>query len=347
MSLRTSEFRVLAKGLQYPEGPVYQSDGSILVVEIKGGCLTQIFQDGRQPVRTPLGGGPNGAAIGPGGAVYVCNDGGMFFTDLGESTVPGKAPILPYSVLVPLPVVPPNYKGGSIQRVTASGVEELYGPSKGNALRSPDDLVFDKHGNFWFTDWGRASVAFDQKGNPSTGVRDITGIYYGRGDGRGVALMLGGRTAPNGIALSPDNSKLYVAETYNRWIISWELDPDHPGVIKPNPQTLDGSYIVTDKIPGQGTLDSMAVDECGNIYVATMLPDGPRPDHPGGITVIAPNGEIVEFIELTVEGIPEPLPSNLCFGGPNCSTAFITLAGTGRLVACEMANPGKLLNFHR
>jgi gluconolactonase len=46
-----------------------------------------------------------------------------------------------------------------------------------------------------------------------------------------------------------------------------------------------------------------------------------------------------------VEGKPEPLPSNLCFGGPDRRTAFITLAGTGRLVACEMKIPGKPLHF--
>ncbi len=84
MSLRTSEFRVIATGLQYPEGPVYQCDGSILLVEIGGQCLTQVFQDGRQPLRTPTGGGPNGAAIGPDKAVYLCNDGGMLFMDLSK-----------------------------------------------------------------------------------------------------------------------------------------------------------------------------------------------------------------------------------------------------------------------
>jgi gluconolactonase len=321
MSLRTSEFRVLASGLQYPEGPVYQSDGSVLVVEIKGQCLTQVFQDGRQPVRTPLGGGPNGAAIGPDGAVYVCNDGGMEFLAIGAVTVPT--------------FMPPDYKGGSIQHVADSGVQEVYGPSKGNSLRSPDDLVFDETGNFWFTDWGKAT--------PTS--RDITGVYYAAADGSSLKLAIPGRAAPNGIALSPDNRRLYVAETYARWIVYWELSA--AGVISPNPQTLDGSYLLTAKIPGQGTLDSMAVDECGNIYVATMLPDGPRPDRPGGITVIDSTGGILEFIELTAEGIPEPLPSNICFGGADHRTAFITLGGTGRLIACEMAIPGKPLNYQR
>ncbi len=341
MSLRTSEFRVVATGLQYPEGPVYQCGGSVLLVEIGGQCLTQVFQDGQQPLRTLTGGGPNGAAIGPDQAVYICNDGGMLFMDLSKNPH-----ITPYSLLIPLQVTPPTYKGGSIQRSHGAGVEELYGPSKGNALRSPDDLVFDKHGNFWFTDWGRSNVSYAGS-QPTTGTRDVTGIYYAHSDGSGIQLMIGGRSAPNGIALSPDNSQLYVAETYNRWIVRWELDPNQPCVIKPNPHSMDGSYMVTDKIPGQGTLDSMAVDERGNIYVATMMPEGPRPDKAGGITVVSPEGEILEFIELTVDGIPEPLPSNICFGGPDMRTAFITLGGTGRLVACEMEISGKVLNYHR
>jgi gluconolactonase len=327
MSFRTSDFKIVAKGLQYPEGPVYQSDGSVLVVEIGGKKLTQILPDGTQHTVALLAktatdpSGPNGAAIGPDGAVYVCNDGGLEFVQVGVVSVPAY--------------MPPGYTGGSIQRVTDSGFSELYGNSTGNSLRSPDDLVFDRAGNFWFTDWGKTT--------PTT--RDITGVYYAHSDGSGAKMLIPNRQAPNGIALSPDDSRLYVAETYARWIVYWELAS--PGTIKPNPKTLDGSYLLTAEVPGQGTLDSMAVDEEGNVYVATMLPQGPRPDVPGGITVISPGGRILAFIELNVDGQAEPLPSNICFGGPDRRTAFITLAGTGRLVSCEMKIPGKKLHFNR
>jgi gluconolactonase len=211
----------------------------------------------------------------------------------------------------------------------------LYSQYNGGRLCSPDDLVFDSKGNFWFTDWGKQRAT----------DRDITGIYYAHADGSTILQPISGRSAPNGIALSPDDSRLYVAETYARWIVYWELSA--AGVIKKNPNTLDGSYLLTAGIPGQGTLDSMAVDEEGNVYVATMLPQGQDPSVPGGITVISPDGEILDYIELMVEGKPEPLPSNLCFGGPERRTVFITLAGTGRLVACEMKIPGKALHFNR
>jgi len=328
VSFRTSEFHVVTTGLQYPEGPVYQSDGSVLVVEVEGQRLTRVLSDGTKQTVAQLGGGPNGAAIGPGGAVYVCNDGGMEFIHLDK-------PIAPGPVSVPMGASE-DYAGGSIQRVTDKGFGELVGPSTGHMLRSPDDLVFDRAGNFWFTDWGKMIGR----------ARDITGVYYAHTDGC-AKMAIPNRAAPNGTALSPDDSRLYVAETYARWIVYWELDPNSPGTIKPNPNTLDGAYLLTAAIPRQGTLDSIAVDEEGNVYVATMLPGGLSPNVAGGITVVSPQGTILQFIELNVEGLPEPLPSNICFGGPNRQTAFITLGGTGRLVSCEMQVPGKKLNFNR
>jgi gluconolactonase len=322
---RTSDFRVLADGLEYPEGPVYQSDGGVLLVEIHKGTLTRVNPDGTKQIIAKLEGGPNGAAVGPDGAIYICNDGG-----LGWIQIPATPKTLP--VLVPTGQ-PPNYTGGSIQRVSGSTFTTLYAQCQGSQLRSPDDLVFDASGNFWFTDWGKQRAT----------DRDITAVYYAQSDGNKIVQAIPQRSAPNGIALSPDDSRLYVAETYARWILYWELAS--PGVIKPNPNTLDGSYLLTADIPGQGTLDSMAVDEEGNVYAATMLPQGPNPAIPGGITVVSPEGKILDFIELMVEGKPEPLPSNLCFGGPGRRTAFITLAGTGRLAACEMKIPGKPLHF--
>jgi gluconolactonase len=324
-SFRKSEFRVVASGLEYPEGPVYQSDGGVVLVEIHKGALTRVNPDGTTQMVANLGGGPNGAAVGPDGAIYVCNDGGLAWMQ-----IPATPTTLP--VLVPT-LQPPNYTGGLIQRVSGSTFTTLYAQCNGSRLCSPDDLVFDAAGNFWFTDWGKQRAT----------DRDITAVYYAQPDGTKIVQAIPQRSAPNGIALSPDDSRLYVAETYARWILYWELAS--PGVIKPNPNTLDGSYLLTADIPGQGTLDSMAVDEEGNVYAATMLPQGPNPAIPGGITVISPKGKILDFIELMVEGKPEPLPSNLCFGGPDRQTAFITLAGTGRLVACEMKIPGKPLHY--
>jgi gluconolactonase len=62
----------VAQALQFPEGPIAMVDGSIVLVEIRRGTLTRVTPDGRRETIADLGGGPNGAAIGPDGAVYVC-----------------------------------------------------------------------------------------------------------------------------------------------------------------------------------------------------------------------------------------------------------------------------------
>jgi gluconolactonase len=65
-------------------------DGSILLVEIKRGTVTRVATDGSVEVVAELGGGPNGLAIGPDGAAYVCNNGGCFeWHEVMGLTLPG------------------------------------------------------------------------------------------------------------------------------------------------------------------------------------------------------------------------------------------------------------------
>src|SRR2546427_9896045 len=84
------EMREITSGLQFPEGPIALADGSVLVVEIKRGTLTRVAPDGKQTIVATTGGGPNGAAIGPDGPVYACNNGGFGRHDLGGLLVPGN-----------------------------------------------------------------------------------------------------------------------------------------------------------------------------------------------------------------------------------------------------------------
>ena len=65
----------VTSGLRFPEGPIAMDDGSIILVEIARGTLSRVTPDGKVEVIADLGGGPNGAALGPDGAVYVCNNG--------------------------------------------------------------------------------------------------------------------------------------------------------------------------------------------------------------------------------------------------------------------------------
>ena len=71
-----SSVRVLATGLEFPEGPVVMPDGSVLLVEIRGRRLTRVWPDGSKQVVAEIPGGPNGAAIAPDGRCIACNNGG-------------------------------------------------------------------------------------------------------------------------------------------------------------------------------------------------------------------------------------------------------------------------------
>ena len=104
MSIITSEFKVKAKGLKFPEGPISMNDGSIILVEIARGTLSKINISGETEVIANLGGGPNGAAIGPDRYCYVCNNGG-FEWEISNNKF--MRPILESK----------SYSGGKIQKV--------------------------------------------------------------------------------------------------------------------------------------------------------------------------------------------------------------------------------------
>lgn len=98
------EFEIVTEQLLFPEGPISCLDGSVLLVEIARQSLTRVHPDGQLEVVAELGGGPNGAAIGPDGAAYVVNNGGAFtFPENWQSE--GKLGI------------PDDYRGGCVQRV--------------------------------------------------------------------------------------------------------------------------------------------------------------------------------------------------------------------------------------
>src|SRR5438309_9371466 len=88
----TTGRRIVTSGLRFPEGPVAMEDGSVLVVEMRGKTLTRVQPNGEKEVVAELGGGPNGAAIGPDGRCYICNNGGFDFKKVGSMMLPGIAP---------------------------------------------------------------------------------------------------------------------------------------------------------------------------------------------------------------------------------------------------------------
>src|SRR5258707_9365636 len=84
--------RVLATDLEFPEGPVVMPDGSVVLVEIRGRRLTRVWPDGRKQGVAEIPGGPNGAAMGPDGKIYVCNNGGFTRAPSRRRHNPGPPP---------------------------------------------------------------------------------------------------------------------------------------------------------------------------------------------------------------------------------------------------------------
>lgn len=292
------EFTEITSGLRFPEGPVAMPDGTVVLVEMFGERLTRVHPDGRTETVAEIPGGPNGAAMGPDGAMYVCNNGRAFSpVELGDMLLPG-------------PFDPDRYLGGRIQRVDlhTGEVTDLYTECDGRALRAPNDLVMDGHGGFWFTDHGIRD----------TGARtaDLTAIYYAKADGSEIREVVFPVDAPNGIGLSPDGHTLYWAETHTGRVFqrtvtaSGELAPAVP---------LDTGVVLCG-LPGLQLLDSLAVDGAGNVCVATLVN--------GGITVISPDGSSVEHVPTG-----DLLTTNICFGGDDLRTAFVTVSSSGRLLS--------------
>lgn len=291
----------IATGLEFPEGPIAMLDGSILLVEIKRGTLSRVQPGGKVEVVAQLGGGPNGAAIGPDGRCYICNNGGFEWHQTEDKLFPGNQP--------------EDYSGGRIEAVdlNTGAVETIYSECNGVPLRGPNDIVFDREGGFWFTDHG--------KNRPRD--RDRTGVFYAKADGSFIEEVIFPLEAPNGIGLSPDETRVYVAETPTGRL--WAYDLEAPGKIS-------GQRTMMAQLPDFHMFDSLALDAEGNICVATLIT--------GGITIHSPDGQRVKFVAME-----DILTTNICFGGADLKTAYITLSTTGKLVSCEWETAGLPLNF--
>jgi gluconolactonase len=169
----------------------------------------------------------------------------------------------------------------------------------------PSDVCVDSSGGYYVTDGGTI------RGRS----REMTGLLYAGPDGvlREIVYPL---EMPNGVALSPDESKLYVAETRTRRI--WEFGLDEPGVI--------GSARGLATVPSGGPLnvggaDGLCVDSAGRILVATL--------GTGGVTVLSAAGELLGAIEAD-----DPMTTNMTLS-PDETRLYVTLASSGRILVVE------------
>jgi gluconolactonase len=301
------DMEMVTEGLEFPEGPIAMADGSVILTEIKGRRLSRVTPDGKKTTVAETGGGPNGAAIGPDGAIYVTNNGGSFeWIENGGLTIPGPTP--------------PTHTGGLIQKVDikTGALSTLYTECEGRGLIGPNDLVFDRTGGFWFTDHGCSTPE----------GRKFGALYYARADGSKIVRARDHLIAPNGVGLSPDESVVYVADTQLGRL--WAFDVAAPGELAPPAGFAPGRVICN--LQGFQMLDSLAVEAGGKVCVATIIN--------GGITAFDPDGSTEHF------AFPDLVTTNICFGGADMRDAWVTCSSTGKLFKCRWPRPGLKLNYN-
>jgi gluconolactonase len=189
---------------------------------------------------------------------------------------------------------------------------------EGKKFNSPNDLAIDSKGRIYFTD-------------PRYGRRDsmemtVEAVYRIDGPQKVTRIISGEVNRPNGILISPDDRYLYVADNNNnntggaRKLWRFDLKPD--GSIDAASRKL-----IFDWKTGRGP-DGLKMDRKGILYVAAGL-NNPHPPYEtvdefkGGIYVITPNGELLEFI-----AIPKDEVTNCAFGGPDLKTLYVTAGGS-------------------
>jgi gluconolactonase len=305
------ELTRIASGLGFPEGPVSLRDGSILLVELERGTVSRVDPtDGSYEVVAKCGGAPNGAALGPDGALYVANNGGFIWETVNGIRV-GHG-------------IPGDYIGGRIQRVDldTGRVDDVLVEVDGRLLRGPNDLVFDHSGGFYFTDHGKMD-----------GLQmDVGFVYYVEPGATSARVVARNMMHPNGIGLAPGDRRLYVAESHTGRLWFWDLAD--PGVLTDGAtQFGSGGGNLLRGFEGFRLLDSMAIESNGNICQATVIESG--------IVIVDPEGELLEIIPNR----EDPLTTNICFGGSDLCTAFITSAGKGLLFEAKWPRPGLAPHF--
>jgi gluconolactonase len=301
------DIELVCEGLEFPEGPIAMADGSIILTEIKGRRLTRVTPDGKKETVVETGGGPNGAAVGPDGALWITNNGGSFeWLDVNGLTIPGPTPA--------------SHVGGALQRydLQSGKLETVYEACEGRRLIGPNDLVFDRQGGVWFTDHGCATPE----------GRKYGGIYYAKTDGSHISRQRDHLISPNGIGLSPDESVVYAADTQLGRL--WAFDVAEPGVLAPGPGFAPGRVICN--LQDYQLLDSLAVEAGGKVCVATIIN--------GGITAFDPDGSVEHY------AFPDVVCTNICFGGADMRDAWVTASSTGKLYKARWPRPGLKLSFN-
>ncbi len=201
---------------------------------------------------------------------------------------------------------------GSNRRVTrtdaAGAITVVADNYEGKRLNAPNDVICRSDGSIYFTD-PTFRMPFSEREVESNGV------YRVMPDS--TIALIADAELPNGLAFSPDERTLYVANTRaTHYVLAFDLTPDGMPVRR---------RIFADMSSGEqgGAPDGMKVDAEGRVYCTGA----------GGTWVFAPNGELLGLIRL-----PE-IAANLAFGGPDLKTLFFTARTS--VYSVKMKVPGQ------
>jgi len=202
-----------------------------------------------------------------------------------------------------------------VTRWSADGRSEvLVDRYEGKRLNRPNDVVCKSDGSLWFTDPGLRVPLAERE-------LSYAGVYRIAPDG--ATTLMADCEYPNGLAFSPDERTLYVANTrWTAYIHAFELDA--AGTVLRRRIFADMSSDEPDGVP-----DGMKVDVEGRVYCTG----------PGGTWVFAADGRRLGIIRT-----PE-IPANLAFGGPDLKTLFFTARTS--IYTLRVTTPGRPHPWHR
>ncbi|MBU3614199.1 SMP-30/gluconolactonase/LRE family protein [Polynucleobacter sp. Latsch14-2] len=262
----------------YIEGPSFDREGNLYIVDIAFGLIYQISPQGVVKLVAEYDGEPNGLKIHQDGRIFIADHkNGLMLLDQ------------PQGVVKPF-----------IERY------------KTESFKGLNDLVFSKNGNLYFTDQGQ------------TGLQDPSGRVFCLNKAGDLACLLNNVPSPNGIALNPQESVLYIAATRANSVWRAMLLPD--GSI-----TRVGNFI---QMSGGSGPDGLALDQTGNIYVA----------HAGfgAVWKFSPQGEPL----LRINSCTGLMTTNIAFGGKDRQDLYITESESGSILVARMDTPGLPLYSH-
>ena len=282
----------LADGFIFTEGPVWsRSESRLLFSDVRGNTIYEWTEaDGASPFVDPVFEGDrtglrsissNGLTLDTDGRLIMCEHGNR-----------------------------------RISRVEADGTRTtLVDSYEGHRLNSPNDATYSSEGWLYFTDPGSALEGRDE--SPLREL-DFNGIYRLSPEGE-LELLYRDQSRPNGIALSPDEATLYVANSDGSQALWMVYDLDDSGVS--NPRVL---YDVTAE-EAEGAPDGMKVDMSGNLFATG----------PGGVWVLAPDGTHLGTL------MPDEVPANVAWGDDGRTLYMTARTGLYRIrLTTEGAIPG-------